>query len=87
MQAHGKSLTDWKAAEQRSDEDVERLADDEDGGPPEGWADSVVLGLPPRKQAVSVRLDADVLEWFRAQGPGYQTKINAVLRSFVNAKR
>jgi uncharacterized protein (DUF4415 family) len=37
--------------------------------------------LPP-KAAISLRVDADVLEWFKAQGPGYQTRINAVLRAF-----
>jgi len=34
---------------------------------------------------VSLRVDADVLEWFKAQGPGYQTRMNAVLRAFKNA--
>lgn len=44
-------------------------------------------GLEPvsGKKSISLRLDADVLEWFRAQGPGYQTKINAVLRAFRDA--
>jgi len=37
------------------------------------------------KASISLRVDADVLEWFRAQGPGYQTKINAVLRAFKDA--
>ena len=36
----------------------------------------------PRKAAISLRLDADVLEWFKAQGPGYQTRINAILRAY-----
>ena len=36
----------------------------------------------PPKAAISLRLDADVLDWFKAQGPGYQTRINAVLRAF-----
>jgi len=36
----------------------------------------------PAKAAISLRLDADVLKWFKAQGPGYQTRINAVLRAF-----
>lgn len=36
----------------------------------------------PAKAAISLRVDADVLEWFKAQGPGYQTRINAVLRAF-----
>jgi uncharacterized protein (DUF4415 family) len=41
-------------------------------------------GLEPvvAKASVSLRLDADVLAWFKAQGPGYQTRINAVLRAF-----
>jgi uncharacterized protein (DUF4415 family) len=38
--------------------------------------------LPP-KTAISLRLDDDVLAWFKAQGPGYQTRINAVLRAFM----
>ena len=44
-------------------------------------------GLPenPRKSAISLRLDADVLEWFRGQGTGYQTRINAVLRAYMEA--
>jgi uncharacterized protein (DUF4415 family) len=46
-------------------------------------------GLPPapRKAAISLRLDADVLDWFRAQGNGYQTRINAVLRAYMEAAR
>ena len=44
-------------------------------------------GLKPvaSKRAVSFRVDADVLEWFKAQGPGYQTRMNAVLRAFRDA--
>jgi uncharacterized protein (DUF4415 family) len=37
--------------------------------------------LPP-KAVISLRVDADVLEWFKAQGPGYQARMNAVLRAF-----
>ena len=39
----------------------------------------------PPKESVSLRLDADVLAWFRASGAGYQTRINAVLRAFKEA--
>ncbi|MFZ2508069.1 MAG: BrnA antitoxin family protein [Steroidobacteraceae bacterium] len=38
-----------------------------------------------KKAAISLRLDADVLDWFRAQGAGYQTRINAVLRAYKEA--
>ena len=39
----------------------------------------------PAKASISLRLDADVLEWLKAQGPGYQTRINAILRAFKEA--
>ena len=44
-------------------------------------------GLKPMssKTSISLRVDADVLEWFKAQGRGYQTRINAVLRAFKDA--
>jgi len=44
-------------------------------------------GLPQsgRKDAISLRLDHDVLDWFKGQGPGYQTRMNAVLRAYMDA--
>jgi len=44
-------------------------------------------GLKPAagKTSISLRVDADVLEWFKAQGPGYQTRINAVLKAYKDA--
>ena len=44
-------------------------------------------GLPQsgRKTAISLRLDDEVLDWFRTQGPGYQTRMNAVLRAYMDA--
>ena len=39
----------------------------------------------PSKASISLRVDQDVLEWFKAQGPGYQTRINIVLRAFRDA--
>jgi uncharacterized protein (DUF4415 family) len=41
----------------------------------------------PRKVQLTLRLDADVIDWFRAQGPGYQTRINALLRAYKDAHR
>jgi uncharacterized protein (DUF4415 family) len=43
------------------------------------------LQIQPPKSAISLRVDQDVLEWFKTQGPGYQTRINAVLRAFRDA--
>jgi uncharacterized protein (DUF4415 family) len=87
MRARGEVRSDWTATEALSPEDVERLAEEEDGPLPEGWEATVMLGIPAAKQAVNLRLDRDVLGWFRAQGPGYQTRINAVLRAFMSARQ
>ena len=76
-----KSQTDW-----------ERLKDQGDfEGPDEDdfdvdWASAVMVdGL--NKKPISLRLDRDVLEFFRKGGSGYQTKINAVLRAYVEAQK
>jgi uncharacterized protein (DUF4415 family) len=47
----------------------------------------VRCGLKPvsAKELISLRIDQDVIEWFKAQGPGYQTRINSVLRAFRDA--
>jgi hypothetical protein len=50
------------------------------------WDDAEIV-TPPPKKAFSIRIDEDVPEWFRSQGPGYQTRMNAVLRSFVEAQK
>jgi uncharacterized protein (DUF4415 family) len=46
------------------------------------WADAE-LRMPQAKKGVYLRLDQDVLEWLKAQGPGYQTRINAILRAYM----
>ncbi len=45
------------------------------------------LPQPVRKAAISLRLDPDVLAWFKTQGPGYQTRMNAVLKAYMDASR
>ncbi len=42
---------------------------------------------PQPKQAISLRIDQDILAWFRDGGPGYQTRMNAVLRAFVDVQQ
>ena len=44
-----------------------------------------VLKMQPAKASISLRVDQDVLEWFKAQGAGYQTRINAVLKAYRDA--
>lgn len=71
-----------------SDEDID-LSDDPDMTP-EQFARSVLHeGLPaaPVKTQVTLRIDSDVLAWFRQRGKGYQTRINALLRAYMEAQR
>jgi uncharacterized protein (DUF4415 family) len=49
----------------------------------EGWTEAVIV--VPKKQPISIRVDEDVLDFFKKQGAGYQKRINAVLRSYMNA--
>ena len=50
------------------------------------WKNAEV-SLPKNKQAISLRVDPDVLEWFKSYGRGYQSRINAVLRSYYEAHK
>lgn len=53
----------------------------------EFWRNARVVVPPRGKASVHLRLDADVLEWFRAQGKGHLSRMNAVLRSFMEAHK
>lgn len=80
-----KSKTDWKRVDAMRDEDID--FSDNPEATVEDFARGIVhLGfkpLPPKEQ-ITLRLDADVLEWFRERGAGYQTQINALLRAYMN---
>jgi uncharacterized protein (DUF4415 family) len=85
--ARGESKSDWKAAAKKPLPDG---SDPDDAMPDDStdeleWATSE-LPLPRRKAHMTLRIDADVLDWFRAQGRGYQTKINAILRKYYETK-
>jgi uncharacterized protein (DUF4415 family) len=68
-------------------EEIERSVPPEFADLPAGfWADAKLV-VPPPKQAVSLRVDQDVLEWFKDRGPRYQTRMNAVLRSYMTQSR
>lgn len=81
------SKTDWVRVRAQKSRDI-KLAP----GHPEADVKHIVRGIVrqglkpiPPKASIALRLDADVLEWFKSQGPGYQTRINAVLRAFKEA--
>ncbi len=66
------------------DEDIDYTEIPELG---DSFWENAVIEYPERKKPVTLRLDADILAWFKSKGKGYQTKINAVLRSYVEAHR
>ncbi len=51
----------------------------------EGFFKTAKVVMPQPKETMTIRIDAEVLEWFRKQGRGYQTRINAILRSYMRA--
>ena len=76
------SRTDWEKLEKVPDEkidtsDIPELDED--------FFRNAKVRLPAGKQLVSLRLDRDVLDWFKHQGKGYQTRINAILRAYIRA--
>ena len=83
-----KGKTDWVRFDAITDEEVEKsIANDPD------WAEfkdidssDAVLVIPARKKAISIRVDEDVLDFFKNEGDGYQRRINAVLRSYMQQK-
>jgi uncharacterized protein (DUF4415 family) len=79
-----KSGTDWQFLKDESDRaidfsDIPKLG-------PEFWK-KAELRMPQKKESLTLRLDHDVVAWFRNAGRGYQTKMNAVLRSYMRSAR
>jgi uncharacterized protein (DUF4415 family) len=79
-----KSRTDWPRVRATKDRDIRLSAEH-----PETSAKHIIRGIVRQglkpvqpKAAISLRVDADVLNWFKEQGPGYQTRINAILRAY-----
>ncbi len=80
--------TDYARLDAMTDEDIAKaVADDPDAAPLELDWSKARLVIPPGKEIVTLRLDRDVLDWFKEQGRGYQTRINAVLRAFYQARK
>jgi uncharacterized protein (DUF4415 family) len=88
MRRRGEDRTDWAKIDAMTDEQLERLvAEDPDEQGVEWDWDKAVVVMPERKEHINLRVDADVLRFFKKQGKGYQTRMNAVLRSYMLAKQ
>jgi uncharacterized protein (DUF4415 family) len=78
------SKTDWARVDALTDDQIDAsdlplLGDD--------FFARAELRLPQPKPSITLRLDAEVLTWFKSQGRGYQTRMNAVLRGYMDAQR
>ena len=83
-----KSQTDWARVDALKDEQIDFSDTPEIAA--EMFARAVVrrgLKPVPRKAQITLRVDSDVLEWFKKRGPGYQTKVNALLRAYMEAHK
>lgn len=81
--------TDWERLKSLTPAAIHAaLDDDSDAQPTDAafWKTAKVV-MPRTKTAVTIRLDADILDWMREQGPGYQTRINAILRAYMEGHR
>jgi uncharacterized protein (DUF4415 family) len=76
--------TDWKRIDAMKDEDID-LSDIPEITP-EMFAHAVRrrnFRVIPRKKQLTLRVDSDVVDWYKKQGPGYQTRINSLLRAYM----
>jgi len=82
------SRSDWARAAAMSREEIEAdiASDPDEAGMVVDW-DSATVEMPQPKAVLNMRVDRDVLDYFREKGKGYQTLINAVLRSYVSRHR
>lgn len=81
-----KSQTDWKRIDAQTDANIDLSETPEISA--EMFARAVVrrgLKVAPRKTQLTLRVDSEVLDWYKNQGAGYQTKINALLRAYMDA--
>jgi uncharacterized protein (DUF4415 family) len=86
----GKGQTDWERVDTLTDEDItQAIANDPDTFEPEPeWLQRAMILRPGQpKIRVTAYFDQEVVEWFRAQGRGYQTRMNAVLRAYMEGTK
>jgi uncharacterized protein (DUF4415 family) len=84
----GEDRTDWALLDTQTEEELADAirADPDDEELEPGWIERAVVLRPAEpKERVTMWLDAEVVRWFREQGRGYQTRINAVLRAYYEA--
>jgi uncharacterized protein (DUF4415 family) len=80
------SRTDWERLRRMTEEDIEKVAREDPESPllDEDWFRTARLVMPSGdKKRITIRLDEDIVDYFKRQGTGYQTRINDVLKAYV----
>ena len=73
----------------KTDDEIRAAIDADPDAAPElddAWFAKAVIVMPRAKRLLSLRVDSDVLDWFKGNGKGYQTRINAVLRRYMDVQ-
>jgi uncharacterized protein (DUF4415 family) len=83
MRRRGEDRTDYRRIDAMTQVEIEGAAREEGEF---DWT-RAQTGFPLPKRQLTMRLDGDIIEWFKQQGRGYQTRMNAVLRRFVDAQK
>jgi uncharacterized protein (DUF4415 family) len=86
--ARGEDRTNWDKIDSVTGAQLEAsiCADVDDVRGEPDWTQAIV-GIPAPKDHINIRIDHDVLQWFRSNGKGYQTLMNNVLRAFVQTRQ
>jgi uncharacterized protein (DUF4415 family) len=85
MRRVGQSQTDWARVVAMRDDDI--VFDEDSPELDEACFAQTVRHVPVPKARVTLRLDQDVVTWFKAQGKGYQKRINAILRAYMETQQ
>ncbi|MFI5233634.1 MAG: BrnA antitoxin family protein [Gemmatimonadales bacterium] len=78
---------DYARMDRMTEEEIMRTSPPELADLPDDFFESAVIVMPQPKQPISLRVDEDILAWFKSNGPRYQSRMNAVLRAYMTAKR
>ena len=88
MREQGLSQSDFSRTDAMTEQELQEARENDPDAAltPEEW-NSLIIEAPLSKEPISLRIDADVIAWFKAGGKGYQTRINSVLRSYMKAHK
>jgi uncharacterized protein (DUF4415 family) len=86
-QPPSRGRADFARMDRMTEEEIMRTSPPELADLPDDFFESNDVVFTPPKQPISLRVDEDILAWFKSNGPRYQSRMNAVLRAYMTARR